>query len=96
MPNGKIIGLFKLTRLVDCFAKRLQVQERLTMQIAEAYMAHVAPRSVGIVIRCCPMGMESRGNQARGEETITSAVLGEMRNNPGQRSEFLALTKKMK
>ena len=90
-PNGKIIGLSKMTRLVDCFAKRLQVQERLTMQIAEALMEHVAPLSVGVVIRCRHMCMESRGIQATGEETVTSALLGELRTNAGQRAEFLAL-----
>lgn len=92
-PNGKIIGLSKLTRLVECFARRLQVQERLTMQVAEALMTHVAPLSVGVVIRCRHMCMESRGIQATGEETVTSALLGEMRNSLGLRSEFLALAK---
>ncbi|MGI4849223.1 MAG: GTP cyclohydrolase I, partial [Janthinobacterium lividum] len=51
-PNGKIVGLSKLTRLVDCFAKRLQVQERLTMQVAESFMEILQPLSVGVVIRC--------------------------------------------
>lgn len=92
-PNGKIIGLSKLTRLVECFARRLQVQERLTMQVAEALMTHVAPLSVGVVIRCRHMCMESRGIQATGEETVTSALLGEMRNSLGLRSEFLVLAK---
>jgi GTP cyclohydrolase I len=58
-PNGKIIGLSKLARLVDCFAKRLQVQERLTMQIAEALMEHVQPLSAGVIIRCRHMCMPS-------------------------------------
>jgi GTP cyclohydrolase I len=95
-PSGKIVGLSKLTRLVECFAKRLQVQERLTMQIAEALMAHVAPLSVGVVIRCRHMCMESRGIQTIGEETVTSALLGEMRKNLGLRSEFLALAQQQK
>lgn len=90
-PNGKIIGLSKMTRLVDCFAKRLQVQERLTMQVAEALMEHVAPLSVGVVIRCRHMCMESRGIRTPGQETVTSAMLGEMRHNLGLRTEFLAL-----
>lgn len=92
-PNGKIVGLSKLTRLVDCFAKRLQVQERLTIQVAEALMDHVQPLSVGVVIRCRHMCMESRGIQTPGEETVTSALLGEMRTNLGLRSEFLALAR---
>lgn len=92
-PNGKIVGLSKLTRLVDCFARRLQVQERLTIQIAETLMEHVQPLSVGVVIRCRHMCMESRGIRAQGEETVTSALLGEMRSNPALRSEFLTLTR---
>jgi GTP cyclohydrolase I len=92
-PNGKIVGLSKLTRLVDCFARRLQVQERLTIQIADALMEHVEPLSVGVVVRCRHMCMESRGIQTSGEETVTSALLGEMRTNLGLRSEFLALAR---
>ena len=92
-PNGKIVGLSKLTRLVDCFAKRLQVQERLTIQVAEALMEHVEPLSVGVVVRCRHMCMESRGIRTPGEETVTSALLGEMRTNLGLRSEFLALAR---
>jgi GTP cyclohydrolase IA len=92
-PNGKIVGLSKLTRLVDCFAKRLQVQERLTIQVAEALMEHVRPLSVGVVVRCRHMCMESRGIRTPGEETVTSALLGEMRTNLGLRSEFLALAR---
>ena len=91
IPDGKIVGLSKLTRLVDCFARRLQVQERLTSQIAEALMTHVQPLSVGVVIRCRHMCMESRGIQATGEETVTSALLGEIQSNLGLRGEFFAL-----
>jgi len=92
-PNGKIVGLSKLTRLVDCFAKRLQVQERLTIQIADALMTHVQPLSVGVIIRCRHLCMESRGIRTPGEETVTSALLGEMRDNLGLRNEFLTLAK---
>ncbi len=92
-PNGNIVGLSKLTRLVDCFARRLQVQERLTIQIAESLMKHVAPLSVGVVVRCRHMCMESRGIQTPGEETVTSALLGEMQTNFALRSEFLALAR---
>ncbi|HEU4622495.1 MAG TPA: GTP cyclohydrolase I FolE [Burkholderiaceae bacterium] len=92
-PNGRIVGLSKLTRLVDCFAKRLQVQERLTMQIAEALMTHMTPLSVGVVIRCRHMCMESRGIRTPGEETVTSALLGELQTNLGLRTEFLALAR---
>jgi GTP cyclohydrolase I len=92
-PNGKIVGLSKLTRLVECFSKRLQVQERLTMQIADSFMKHVQPLSVGVVIRCRHMCMESRGIRTPGQETVTSAMQGEMRTNLGLRTEFLALAR---
>ena len=90
-PRGHIVGLSKLTRLVDCFAKRLQVQERLTSQIAEALMTHLQPHSVGVVIRCRHLCMESRGIRTPGEETVTSAMLGELQTNLALRTEFLAL-----
>ncbi|MFC3107599.1 GTP cyclohydrolase I FolE [Undibacterium arcticum] len=93
VPNGKIVGLSKLTRLVDCFAKRLQVQERLTAQIADALMEHLDPKAAGVVIRCRHLCMESRGIRTPGEETITSAMLGELQPNLALRTEFLALAR---
>ena len=93
LPNGKIVGLSKLTRLVDCFAKRLQVQERMTMQIAEALMTVLEPKAVGVVVKCRHMCMESRGIRTPGEETITSAMLGELQPNLALRTEFLALAR---
>jgi GTP cyclohydrolase I len=92
-PAGKIVGLSKLTRLVDCFAKRLQVQERLTIQVANALTEHLQPRAVGVVIRCRHMCMESRGIRTPGEETITSALTGELHTNLGLRTEFFALAR---
>ncbi len=91
MPNGKIVGLSKLTRLVDCFAKRLQVQERLTIQVANALMEILEPKAVGVVIRCRHLCMESRGIRTPGEETVTSAMLGELQPILAMRTEFLAL-----
>ncbi len=93
VPDGKIVGLSKLTRLVECFSKRLQVQERLTIQIANALMTHLQPKAVGVVIRCRHMCMESRGIRTQGEETITSAMLGELLTNLALRTEFLALAR---
>ncbi|MFL6708550.1 MAG: GTP cyclohydrolase I FolE [Massilia sp.] len=93
LPSGKIVGLSKLTRLVDCFAKRLQVQERLTIQIANALMEVLEPKAVGVVIKCRHLCMESRGIRTPGEETITSAMLGELQTNLGLRTEFLALAR---
>jgi GTP cyclohydrolase I len=93
MPNGKIVGLSKLTRLVDCFAKRLQVQERLTIQVANALMEILETKAVGVVIRCRHLCMESRGIRTPGEETVTSAMLGELQPNLAMRTEFLALAR---
>lgn len=95
IPSGKIVGLSKLTRLVDCFSKRLQVQERLTIQIAKAFMTHLQPKAVGIVIRCRHTCMESRGISTQGEETVTSAMLGELQTNQALRAEFLALAREV-
>jgi len=95
VPNGKIVGLSKLTHLVDCFSKRLQVQERLTVQIANALITHLEPKAVGVVIHCRHMCMESRGIRTQGEETVTSAMLGELLTNPGLRTEFFALTREV-
>lgn len=93
VPNGKIVGLSKLTRLVNCFSRRLQVQERLTIQIANALMTHLEPKAAGVVIRCRHMCMESRGISIEGEETVTSAMLGELQPNLALRTEFLALAR---
>ncbi len=93
VPNGKIVGLSKLTRLVNCFSRRLQVQERLTIQIANALMTHLEPKAAGVVIRCRHMCMESRGISTQGEETVTSAMLGELQPNLALRTEFLALAR---
>src|SRR5471030_1687783 len=83
VPNGKIV----------CFSKRLQVQELMTMQIANALMEVLEPKSVGVVVRCRHLCMESRGIRTPGEETITSAMLGEMQPNLALRTEFLALAR---
>ena len=91
VPDGKIVGLSKLTRLVDCFAKRLQGQERLTVQIANALMIHLEPKAVGVIIHCRHLCMESRGIRTQGEETITSTMLGDLLSNLALRNEFLAL-----
>lgn len=92
IPDGRIVGLSKLTRLVNIFARRLQVQERLTSQIVDSLMEHLLPRGAGVVVRCRHMCMESRGIQTHGEETVTSALRGVMLEGPA-RAEFLALTR---
>ncbi len=93
LPNGRIVGLSKLTRLVHCFAARLQVQERLTQQIAQSLLEHLDPKAVGVIIRCRHMCMESRGIAVPGEETVTSAMLGDLQDNAALRNEFLSLTR---
>lgn len=93
LPNGKIVGLSKLNRLVMCFAKRLQVQERLTNQIADALMEHLQPKGVGVLIRARHFCMESRGVRHQGCETVTQALHGEFRTDPAVRTEFLSLAR---
>jgi GTP cyclohydrolase I len=93
MPNGKIVGLSKLTRLVECFSRRLQVQERMTIQVANALMETLEPKAVGVVVRCRHLCMESRGIRTAGEETVTSAMLGELQPNLAMRTEFLDLAR---
>lgn len=90
IPNGKIVGLSKLSRLADCFARRLQVQERLTNQIADALQEHLNPIGVGVYIKARHMCMESRGICQQGHHTITSALRGAIKNDPASRAEFLA------
>ena len=89
LPNGRVVGLSKLARLVECFARRLQVQERLTQQIAAAMLEHLQPRGVGVVLRCRHLCIESRGVQRPGTVTHTSALLGEFRADHKLREEFL-------
>lgn len=91
IPNGKIVGLSKIPRLVEVFARRLQVQERLTNQIADALHEHLQPKGVGVVIKARHLCMESRGVNQQGHHTITSALRGVMRTVPEARAEFLNL-----
>lgn len=93
IPNGKIVGLSKLARLADMFARRLQVQERLTNQIADALEEHLQPKGVGVIIRARHMCMESRGICQQGHHTITSALRGVLKDKPEARAEFMELAK---
>lgn len=90
IPNGKVVGLSKLSRLADAFARRLQVQERLTCQIADALMEHLQPKGVGVIVRARHMCMESRGLCQQGHHTVTSALRGVLKHGD-PRKEFLAL-----
>ncbi|MFN8571866.1 MAG: GTP cyclohydrolase I FolE [Gemmatimonadaceae bacterium] len=91
IPHGRIVGLSKLPRLVDMFARRLQVQERLTQQIAEAIQDVLAPHGVGVVIEAYHLCMMMRGVEKQNSKTITSALLGNFRDDAKTRSEFLRL-----
>ena len=94
IPNesGKITGLSKLARLVDVYAKRPQVQERLTTQVADALMEFLGARGVIVVVEAEHLCMTLRGVQAPGTTTITSALQGVLREDPRSRAEFLSLT----
>lgn len=89
IPGSRIIGLSKIARVVDVFARRMQVQERLTRQIAETLSEALAPRAVGVVLRCRHLCMESRGVQKPGTTTCTSTLLGDFRHEHDSRAEFM-------
>lgn len=89
-PDGRVTGLSKLARLVDVFAKRPQVQERLTAQVADALVEHLAPRGVIVVVECEHLCMSMRGVRKPGSRTVTSAVRGQMRDG-ATRAEAMSL-----
>jgi GTP cyclohydrolase I len=91
IPNKRIVGLSKIARVMDIFARRLQVQERLGSQIADCLMEHLEPEGVGVVLQCRHMCMESRGVQKAGTVTLTSALRGSFKEQPEVRAEFMGL-----
>jgi len=91
LPKGQVVGLSKLARIVDVFARRLQVQERMTMEIAEALQNALAPAGVAVVIEATHMCMVMRGVQKPNALTVTSAMMGAFRNNPATRAELMQL-----
>jgi GTP cyclohydrolase I len=92
LPGARIIGLSKLARVVDHFARSLQVQERMTTQVAGWLQRELAPKGVGVVLEAEHLCMSMRGVQKPGATTVTSALLGTVRDDPRTRQEFLALT----
>jgi GTP cyclohydrolase I len=93
VPNGRVIGLSKIPRIVDIFARRLQVQERLTVQIAETIMEKIKPQGVGVIVEARHLCMIMRGVEKQNSVAVTSHMLGAFRDCEGTRSEFLRLVK---
>jgi GTP cyclohydrolase I len=91
LPGARILGLSKLARVVELFARRPQVQERMTKQIGSWLESHLHPQGVGVVIRAEHTCMTLRGVRAHGATTVTSAMLGTLRDDPRSRAEFLSL-----
>jgi len=94
VPNGKVIGLSKIPRIVDVFARRLQVQERLTQQVAEAIEEAIHPQGVGVVLDAQHLCMMMRGVQKQSSNTVTSAMLGVFKTQLQTRNEFLSLVER--
>jgi GTP cyclohydrolase I len=93
IPNGKVIGLSKIARIVDVFARRLQIQEQLTVQIADALMKCLEPNGVGVVVEAKHLCMMMRGVEKQNSVMKTSCLLGSFKEDARTRSEFLALLK---
>jgi GTP cyclohydrolase I len=94
LPSKRVIGLSKVARLVNMFARRLQIQERLTSQIAKAIEEKIAPQGVGVIIEARHLCMQMRGVEKQHGQAVTSAMLGAFRENKQTRDEFLALVGK--
>lgn len=91
LPNGKVLGLSKVARIVDYYARRLQIQERLTVEIANCIESITGARGVAVVVEAKHLCMMMRGVEKQNSSMTTSVMLGEMRNNPSSRLEFLKL-----
>ena len=91
IPNGKVLGLSKIPRLVDIFARRLQIQERLTVQIAETIQNAIQPQGVGVVVEARHLCVMMRGVEKQHSSAVTSHMLGSFRNSDKTREEFLSL-----
>ena len=94
LPRGKVVGLSKIPRLVGVFAHRLQLQERMTKEIAEALNGSLSPKGVGVVVEARHLCMEMRGVEKQDSDTLTSCMLGAFRDDARTRSEFLELIRK--
>ncbi len=94
VPNGKVIGLSKIPRLVDVFARRLQVQERLTKQVSEAIQEAINPQGVAVILEAQHLCMMMRGVEKQHSSTVTSAMLGVFKEQVQTRNEFLSLVRR--
>lgn len=95
LPGGKIIGLSKVARLVDMFARRLQIQERMTVEIAQIIEENLHPKGVAVVIEAQHLCMQMRGVEKQGSTVVTSEMLGRFRSDPRTREEFMGLIRKV-
>lgn len=93
LPAGKVVGLSKLARLTDCFARRLQIQEKMTAQIADAIQEHLKPKGIAVVIEAHHQCMSARGIKKQSTTMVTSAMRGVFRDDQAARTEVLALLK---
>ena len=93
LPEKRVLGLSKIARLVNMFARRLQIQERMTSQIAEAIQEKIAPQGVGVIVEARHLCMQMRGVEKQHGQAVTSAMLGAFRHNKQTRDEFLALVR---
>lgn len=96
LPNKKIVGLSKIPRVVDCFARRLQVQERLTTQIAKTIEEALRPKGVAVVVECFHLCVMMRGVEKQNAHMVTSSMRGRFRTDPKTREEFLDLIRRSK
>lgn len=91
LPNQRVVGLSKLARLVDAYAKRLQIQEKMTVQIADTLNATLEPKGVAVILEAAHQCMSTRGVHKAGASMVTSRMLGAFRDDPSTRREFLAI-----
>jgi len=96
LPSKRVLGLSKIARLVNMYARRLQIQERMTSQIAEAISEKISPEGVGVIIEARHLCMQMRGVEKQHGQAVTSAMLGSFRHNKQTRDEFLSLVRSKK
>lgn len=96
LPQGRVVGLSKIPRLVGAFAHRLQIQEQLTNQIGQALDVALSPRGVGVIVEARHLCLEMRGVQKTGGQMVTSCMLGSFRSDAATRAEFLGLIRRVR